>query len=104
MISQVEVKDPSVVVTVTVAVPTPSAVTVPSEATVSTSVSEEDQLTLVSSASAGLTVAVSTCVSPSLKELPGQLSMVTPVTDASQPVISINETFRIVKSTSEEPK
>ena len=66
--AQVAVKLPSVVVTVMVAVPTATAVTLPSASTVATVSSSEVQVTLLSVASSGRTVAVRVAVPPSTSE------------------------------------
>ena len=57
---------PSFVFTVTSALPSDLAVTSPSEETAATSVSLEDQETVLSVASSGITVAVKAYVSPSV--------------------------------------
>ena len=64
---QVAVLPPSVVVTVIVAVPAFFAVTTPEVETAATVVLFDDQLTVLSEAFVGLTVAVSAWVSPSVK-------------------------------------
>ena len=65
--AQRAVLPPSLVVTVIVALPPPLAVTTPEEETVATEVLLEDQLTVLSVALDGVTVAVSVAVSPSVK-------------------------------------
>ena len=76
---QVAVLLPSVVVTVTAADPAFTAVTLPLPSTVATSVAEDFQLTDLSLAFSGLTVAVSVSEEPSAR-LRVVLSRVTPVT------------------------
>ena len=76
---QVAVLPPSVVVTVIVAVPAFFAVTTPEEDTVATAVLFDDQVTDLSEAFDGFTVAVSAWVSPSVRAS-DVLSSVTPVT------------------------
>ena len=66
--AQVAVLPPSMVVTVIVAVPAFFAETTPVEDTVATVVLLEDQVTDLSDAVAGATVAVSVCVSPSTRD------------------------------------
>ena len=76
--AQVAVLPPSVVVTVMVAEPAFTPVTTPS-ATDATASSELLQLTLLSAASSGLTVAVSVTLSPSLM-VTSTMSRLTPLT------------------------
>ena len=57
---------PSLVVTVIVALPPVLAVTTPEEETVATEVLLEVQVTVLSDALDGVTVAVSVCVSPGI--------------------------------------
>ena len=71
---------PSFVVTVIVAVPAAFAVTTPEEETVATEDLFDDQVTDLSVALDGVTVAVSVCLSPTVKER-DVLSRLTPVTE-----------------------
>ena len=70
---------PSLVVTVILAEPADLAVTKPEEETVATEVLLEDQVTVLSVAFSGVTVAVSVAVSPSVN-VNEVLSKLTPVT------------------------
>jgi len=77
--TQLAVFAPSVVVTVIVALPAALAVTSPSAETEATASELDDQVTLASVASAGLTVALSCSVAPTSMVVDGLLTL-TPVT------------------------
>ena len=77
---QVAVFPPSLVFTVILAVPAAFAVTTPEEDTVATDVLSDDQVTDLSVAFEGVTVAVNVCVSPAVM-VSALLSKDTPVTE-----------------------
>jgi hypothetical protein len=79
---QLAVLDPSFVVTVIVALPGVLAVTTPEDETVATAVLLEDQVTDLSVALKGVTVAVSVSVFPSVK-VKDVLFRLTPVTETA---------------------
>ena len=92
--AQVAVLFPSLVVTVIVAVPSLTAVTSPSALTVATDSSDEDQLTTLSVALSGLTVAVRVVFPPSTRERVVFESS-TPVTETVASVTVIVQVARL---------
>ena len=91
--TQVAVKPPSTVVTVISASPTVTAVTLPS-ATVATPSSLEVQVTLLSVAFSGSTVAVRLALSPSVRAS-SAASRLTPVTATTSGSFSSQPAYRV---------